>query len=581
MTERSKPNRTLSMDQGPPPAARASAHRWLESYPPDVDWAAEIPAAPAWKLMADAVARFADRPCVDFLDRRFTYREIGDLVDRAAKGLAGLGVKSGTKVGLFLPNCPYSVIFYFAVLKAGGTVVNFNPLYAERELAAQIEDSETDIMVTLDLATLHDKIAALLGGTRLRQVIVCPMQAALPFPRNLLFALAMNRRLTRLPADGRHSSFRRLVDNDGALEPRSIDPRREIALLQYTGGTTGTPKGAMLTHANIHANAVQCARWFTEVRPGGERMVGVLPLFHVFAMTAVMNWSLLFGAEMILLPRFQLERLLRAIHRKRATAIAAVPTILTAINNFPQIKRYDLSSLRVCLAGGAALPLEVQRAFEARTGCRVLQGYGLSECSPVVTCNPMAGPPKPGSIGLPYPQTVVEIMSLERPARPRPIGEKGEICGSGPQVMAGYWRRPEETATTIVDGRLHTGDVGYMDDDGYFFIADRLKELINAAGFKVYPRMVEEAIHTHPAVAECAVIGVPDPYRGETVKAFVMLTAGRTLTAEALSAFLVDKLSPIEIPKQIEFRPALPKTAVGKIDKKALVAEGATKELAG
>lgn len=550
-----------------------AARPWLAHYPPGIRWDSEIPVRPLWHLLDEAVAAFPGRPCIDFLGRRTSYAELGVLVDRAACGLKKLGVGPGTKVGLFLPNCPYFVVFYFATLKTGATVVNFNPLYAEPEVAQQIEDSDTDVMVTLDLAALCQKVTAQIGRTRLRHVVVCPMAAALPFAKGLLFPLARRKDLARVPDDGHHVAYRELMANDGRIAPPELDPHSALALLQYTGGTTGTPKGAMLTHANVYANAVQCSLWFGGTDGATQSMVGVLPLFHVFAMTVVMNWTLRTGAEMILLPRFELKQLLETVHRRRPTALAAVPTLLNAINTCPDLGRYDLSSLRICVTGGASLPAEVRERFESLTGCRVLEGYGLSECAPVACCNPVEGLRKPGSIGLPYPATTIEIRAPEPPHRLLPVGEKGEICVAGPQVMAGYWKRPEATAQVLIDGRLHTGDIGHMDGDGYVFITDRLKEMINAGGFKVYPRMVEEAIYTHPQVAECAVFGVPDPYRGETVKAVVKRMPGAGLTAEELTAFLAERLSPIELPKIIEFRSELPKSPIGKILKTQLVAE--------
>lgn len=562
-----------------PPAARAgaSARPWLAHYPPGIHWDVDIPARPVWHLLDEAVVGFPQRPCIDFLGKRTTYRELGILVDRAAKGLQKLDVGPGTKVGLFLPNCPYSVVFYFAALKAGATVVNYNPLYAEPEIARQIEDSDTDVMVTLDLTALLHKVTAQIGKTRLRHVVVCPMAAALPFAKGLLFPLARRKELARVPDDGCHIAYRDLMANDGRIASPEIDPRGSLAVLQYTGGTTGTPKGAMLTHANVYANAVQSSLWFGGV-DGTQAIVGVLPLFHVFAMTVVMNWTIRVGAEMILLPRFELKQLLETIHRRRPTALAAVPTLLNAINTCPDLARYDLSSLKLCVSGGANLPAEVRDRFEQLTGCRVLEGYGLSECAPVACCNPIEGARKPGSVGLPYPATTIEVRTPEPPYRPVPVGEKGEICVIGPQVMAGYWKRPEATADVLIDGRLHTGDVGHIDEDGYVFITDRLKEMINAGGFKIYPRMVEEAIYAHPQVAECAVFGVPDSYRGETVKAVVRLVPGAALTAEGLSTFLAERLSPIELPKIIEFRAELPKSAIGKILKTQLVAEHAAGE---
>jgi len=555
-------------------AVRGGAtHRWLAAYPDDVNWRAPIPARSLPDLWDEAARRFADKPCIDFLDKRYTYAEVGRLIDRAAKGLQKLGVGPGTKVGLFLPNTPYFVILYFATLKAGATVVNYNPLYAEREILHQIEDSETDIMVTLDLRVLLGKLDPLLAKSRLKTVIVCPMAAILPFPKNLLFPIARRKDVASVPSDGRHIRFADLIANDGRVEWQAIDPAGTIALLQYTGGTTGVPKGAMLTHANVTANAEQLRLWAPGVTPGQERILGVLPLFHVFAMTVVMTHGVLNGCEMVLLPRFELDKLLGVIQRKRPTVFVGVPTLYGAINTHPEAAHTDLRSLRYCLSGGAPLPVEVKHAFERLTGCTLVEGYGLSESSPVATCNPFKGANKPGSIGLPLPGTTVEIVSLDGDDRVMGVGERGEITIRGPQVMQGYWKRPEETERVLRGGRLHTGDVGTMDEDGYVFVVDRLKELILAGGYNVYPRNVEEAIYMHPAIAECAVIGVPDSYRGQTVKAFLVLRQGMSLDAESLKAFLADKLSPIEMPRQVEVRASLPKTAIGKILKKTLLAE--------
>ena len=547
---------------------------WLKSYPPGIDWGAPIAVKPMHALMDDAAARYARRPCIDFLGRRYSFAEIGALVNRAAKGFKALGVGPGIKVGLCLPNTPYYVICYFAALKAGGTLVNFNPLYSGRELTHQIEDSESDIMVTLDIASLYDKLAGILGQSRLEKLIVCRMAAALPFPRNLFYPLVMRHEVAPVPRDDRHVPFERLIGNDGAFAADPIDPHKAIALLQYTGGTTGVPKGAMLTHANLYANAEQCARWFAHAGEGPRRTLGVLPFFHVFAMTVVMNWAVHEGAEMILLPRFQLTDLLKTITAKKPTAMPGVPTLFNAILNAPDLAKYDLRSLHYCVSGGASLPTPLRLAFEQATGARLLEGYGLSETSPVVCCNPVEGEARAGSIGLPYPATEIRILSIDPPRHPLGIGETGEICIAGPQVMAGYWKRPDETAKVMIDGYLATGDVGHMDKDGYVFVTDRLKDMINASGFKIYPRNIEEAILLNPAVLECAVVGIPDPYRGQTVKAFVALKTGARLSAEELTAFLTDKLSPIEMPKLIEFRESLPKTTVGKISKKLLLEEG-------
>ncbi len=557
------------------PATQASPELpWLNSYPPGIDWAAPIAVRPMHELMDEAVRRHGRKPCIDFLGKRYSYADIGALVNRAAKGFRALGVRPGIKVGLCLPNTPYYVICFFAVLKAGGTLVNFNPLYAEREMLHQIEDSECDMMVSLDLVSLYSRIGNLVGHCRLKKVVICRMAEALPFPRSLLYPWVMRRDLARVPADNVHVPFDRLIANDGVIEAAPIEAKTAVALLQYTGGTTGVPKGAMLTHANLYANAEQCARWFAHVGDGPKRTLGVLPLFHVFAMTVVMNWAVHEGAEMVLLPRFEVADLLKTIARKKPTAMPGVPTLFNAILNAPDLTKYDLTSLHYCISGGASLPSELRAAFERATGAKLLEGYGLSETSPVVCCNPVEGESRAGSVGIPYPATFVRIYSLDTPRHALPIGETGEICVSGPQVMAGYWKHAEETAQMMIDGFFATGDVGHMDKDGYVFITDRLKDMINASGFKIYPRNVEEAILLNPAVLECAVVGIPDPYRGQTVKAFVALKPGAALSAEALTAFLADKLTPIEMPKQIEFRPSLPKTTVGKISKKMLLEEG-------
>jgi long-chain acyl-CoA synthetase len=552
-----------------------TARPWLEAYPAEIDWHAPFPEHPLYHFLDEAAVRFGDRPAADFLGKKTSYRVLADLVNRAARGLADLGVGKGVRVGLFLPNTPFYVIAYYAVLKAGGTVVNFNPLYAEAEIRHQIEDSGVTMMVTLDLAALYPNVAKFLGRTSLERIVICRMAEILPFPQSVLFPLAKRKEIAAFPADERHILFSRLVENDGRLTPPPIDPREDVAVLQYTGGTTGTPKGAMLTHYNLVANAVQCHRWFHMVESGEERALAVIPFFHVFAMTSIMNFSVKTGTEIVMLPRFDPVQLLKTIHRTKPTFFPSVPTLFTAIKNRPEVGKYDLRSIRRCISGGAPLPLEVKHDFEALTGCQIVEGYGLTETSPTATCNPLATGGKDGSIGIPMPGTTVEIVSLDDGTSPVPLGERGELVISGPQVMKGYWRKPDETAKVLQDGRLRTGDVGYMDADGYIFIVDRIKDLIIAGGYNVYPRNIEEAIYQHPSVLECCIVGVPDAYRGQTVKAFVVLKQGETLSTEALCDFLGDKLSRIEMPKLVEFRAALPKTAVGKISKKALLDEEA------
>jgi long-chain acyl-CoA synthetase len=547
--------------------------QWAKSYPATVKWDADLPAKPLYEIFDDAMHRFGDRPCLDFLDKKYTYREVGRMIDHATAGFQALGVKKGVKVGLFLPNCPQHVVCYYAILKAGGTVVNFSPLYSENELLHQIEDSHTDIMVTLNLKVLYPKMQARLEKSRLKKLVVGTLPEVLPFPKSLLYPLAKAKDIAKVPDDSRHVSFKELLNNDATFDTPTIDVNEDIAVLQYTGGTTGVAKGAMLTHANLYANAVQAALWFTMVEPGQERMLSVLPFFHVFAMTVCMNMSVHIGAEIIMLPRFELVPVLKVIDKKRPTMLPGVPTMYTAINNYPELSKYDLTSIKGCISGAAPMPLEVRQRFEALTGCSLVEGYGLTEASPVVCCNPLDGDNKENSVGLPMPQTRVVITDRDDPHKVMPQGEIGEICIEGPQVMKGYWNRPDATKDVLIDGRLHTGDVGYLDEDGYTFIIDRIKDLILVGGFNVYPRNVEEGIYKHPAVEEVTVIGLPDEYQGQSVKAFVKLKKGENLGADQLVAFLRDHLGKHEIPRHIEFRSELPKTMVGKLSKKELVAE--------
>lgn len=516
---------------------------------------------------------FGERNCINFLGRITSYREVADLSDRMAKGLQDLGVEKGDRVGLFLPNSPYAVIAYFGVLKAGAIVVNFNPLYADEEVRKQIDDSGVKIMVTLDLKMMLPKLQRMLGRPPLEKIVVCSMSDALPFPKSQLFRVFKRSEIARVPDAEEVVSYDSLVDNDGDYLRHLLDARTDIAVLQYTGGTTGVPKGAMLTHANIAVNARQVAMWDGDPAAQQERVLGVLPLFHVFAMTVVMNAAIVVAAEMILLPRFDVVTTLKTIQKNKPTQFPGVPTLFNAIDQESTADKYDLSSINICISGGAPLPLKIKQAFEKRTGCKLVEGYGLSESSPVAACNPVEGVNKEGSIGVPLPQTSLEIRALDDPDKLMPPGESGEVCIVGPQVMAGYWERPDETARTIRNGRLHTGDIGYMDEDGFTFIIDRLKDMIICSGYNVYPRTIEEAIYRHPAVAEVTVVGIQDDYRGEAPKAFIRLKDGQELDPDALKAFLKDKISPIEMPQEIEFRDELPKTMIGKLSKKELVAE--------
>lgn len=551
-------------------------HAWIKSYPQGVDWHMALEPAPLFHLIESAAARSPDRPCTTFLGRTLTYGEIGALVDRAAAGLQQIGVVKGTKVGLFLPNSPTFVIYYFAVLKAGGVVVNYNPLYSLDELTFQVKDSETELMITLDLKVLFDKVEHLVAKKTLKGAVVCSFPALLPAAKAVLFKLFKGKELAKPHASPVRDRLRlesEVLTDPALFEPVPIDPETDIAVLQYTGGTTGTPKGAMLTHANVYLNVEQIAAWAPGLVHGQERVLAALPFFHVFAMTVVMNLGIKIAAEMILMPRFVLAEALDLITRHKATLMPGVPTLFNAILNHPKIGSYNLGSLKICISGGAALPAEVRDGFMAATGCELVEGYGLSEASPVVTCNPLEGIVKHGSIGLPLPGTVLSLRDLSDPTREVPRGERGEICVAGPQVMRGYWNRPAETAAQFAGGFLRTGDVGVMDDDGFFYVVDRIKDLIICSGYNVYPRRIEEALYEHAAVEEAVVIGIPDRYRGEAPKAFVKLKAGQAATKEELMAYLEIKISKLELPADIAFRDALPKTMIGKLSKKELKAE--------
>jgi len=525
-------------------------------------------------LLDHAVERHGAWPAVDFMGRKWTYREIGDLARRAARGLQDLGVRPGTRVGLCLPNTPYYVVAYFAVLRIGGVVVNFNPLYTERELEHQVVDSGVEVMIASDLAMSLPKIEPLIGRTALRRVVVCPIAGVLPALKGTAYRLLKRKDIAHEPHDLRFVRFAQLTARDADPDPVARDPH-DLAVLQYTGGTTGVPKGAMLSHANLAANSAQMIAHVGHMPERQERTLGVLPMFHVFALTTVLNYSVETAAEMILLPRFEMKSFLETAKRTRPTQFFGVPTLYAALNKVDLHGEFD--EVRVCISGGAPLPLDIRQTFEKRTGVRVVEGYGLSEASPIIACNPLEGLVKDNSCGPAFPGTAIEIRDPDDIHRIMPQGERGEVCARGPQVMKGYWNRPQETEATFIYGALRTGDVGYLDKDGYLFLVDRIKDLILCSGYNVYPRVIEDALYEHPAVAEAVVIGVPDPYRGQSPKAFVALHPERIVGEEELMEFLKTRISKIEMPSQIEFRAALPKTMVGKLSKKELVAEEAAR----
>jgi len=560
---------------------------WIKSYPAGVRWDIEIVPTAVQQVLDDSAAKWADRPALEFMGKRITYAELKSLSDRAAQGLQALGVGPGIHVGLYLPNTPHYVIAFFGVLKAGGTVVNYSPLDAAQVLEHKIADSRTDVLLTLDLAALYPQMAAMLGKTRLKKLVVGNMAEMSPAPDAVAAQMKAGKLTVETAKDDRHVSFAALLDNDGDYVAHPVaDPREQVAVLQYTGGTTGLPKGAMLTHGNLTG---ACAQYTESVQgtprvldEGRERILAVLPPFHIYALSVNMMLGIRLGAELILHPRFDAEAALKDISSKKVTSFPGVPTMFTALLAHPDIGKYDLSSLKYCGSGGAPLPLEVAQRFRQATGCPLSEGWGMTETSPTGTFTPVHGARKANSCGIPLPRIEIRMLDIENPSRYVELGQRGELCIRGPNVMKGYWNKPDATAeVTTFDGMLRTGDVAIMDEDGFVFIVDRTKDMILCSGFNVYPRNLEDAIYQHPAVAEVTVIGVHDEYRGQSPKAFVKLKPGASpFSLAELQAFLKDKLGKHEMVHALDIRAELPKTPVGKLSKKELYDEEKAK-LAG
>jgi long-chain acyl-CoA synthetase len=561
---------------------------WIASYPTGVRWDMEIVPRPVQSILAETVAKWPDNPALQFMGRRIRYRELRDLVRRAAKGLQRLGVGPGVHVGLYLPNTPHYVIAFFGVLEAGGTVVNYSPLDAAKVLEHKIEDSRSDFLVTLDLAALYPQTTGLLAKTRLKKLIVGSLAEMSGAPEAVAAQMAAGKQLVEVPLDDRHLSFAQLLDNDGRPVVHPIaDPADALAVLQYTGGTTGQPKGAMLSHANLSAACDQYWETISRTTPpvlveGGERVLAVLPPFHIYALTVNMLLGIRAAAELILHVRFDPEAALKDISALKVTSFPGVPTMFTALLAHPDIAKYDLRSLKFCGSGGAPLPLEVAQRFE-QVACPLSEGWGMTETSPTGTFTPVYGKRKAGSCGLPMPRIVIKMLDIADPTRYVPLGERGEMCISGPNVMKGYWNNPEATAAALTsDGLMRTGDVAWMDAAGFITIVDRTKDMILCSGFNVYPRNLEEAIYEHPAVAEVTVIGIHDEYRGQSPKAFVKLKPGAAaFTLAELQAFLKSRLGKHEMVQALDIRAELPKTPVGKLSKKELYEEEEKKRAAG
>ena len=558
---------------------------WLKSYESHVPPSIAYPPAPLYQFMDDAAKKYPNNTAIIYggvvhqlggalLDAKMTFQQLQDLTNRFAAALQSLGVKKGDRVALFLPNCPQFPIAYYATHKAGGIVVPCNPLYVARELEHQVNDSGAETIVVL--SRFYPIVKKIREHTKLKNVIVTNVKEYFPGLLKTLFTLAMEKKEGhRVDITGEANTywFQDLIAKAPAT-PQPVDVKpQDTAVLLYTGGTTGVPKGAELSHRNIVANAVQCKNWLG-AREGQEIGLTSLPLFHSYGMTTCMNLCMCIGGAMLLIPNPRdMDHVLKAINKHHPTMFPGVPTMYVAINNYPDISKYNLKSIRACVSGAAGLPVDVQKKFQELTGGRLVEGYGLSETSPVTHANPVFGNNKIGTIGVPWPDTEAKIMDLETGTKEMPLGEIGELVIRGPQVMKGYWNMPAETAIALRNGWLYTGDMATMDAEGYFKIVDRKKDMIIAGGYNIYPRDVEEVLYEHPKVMEVVVAGIPDPYRGETVKAYIILKAGETATEREIIDFCRDKMAKYKVPTAVEFRTELPKTIVGKILRRMLVEE--------
>lgn len=556
-------------------------HRaWFASYPPDVPKTLEpYPETSVFSMLEGAAARHPDRPAIAFFGKHVSYADLLREVERFSAVLAGLGVKKGDRVGLLLPNCPQYVIAFYATVRLGAIVVGNNPLYTKRELAHQLKDAGIKVVVVLD--QLYPSFDAVREQVGFRQVIVTKLTDYMRFPLNLLAPLKFRRDAKHegkpwppVPKDADVKWWTGVMRSAGPTPPPvEIDSSTDPAGFIYTGGTTGLSKGAMLSHSNMVANATQGASWFPTIVDGEDAIMCVLPFFHSFGMLA-MNLGVLKAAKLILLPRFELHMVLKQVQKERPTLFPGVPRLYIALNEAPESRKYDLHSIKACVSGAAPLPTAVAQGFKEITGgAELVEGYGLTECSPVTHANPFNGERKPGMIGLPIPDTECKIVDLLDADREMPAGERGELCIRGPQVMLGYWNRPEETALVIRNGWLHTGDIAVMDEGGYFAIVDRMKDMIIVSGFNVYPTEVEDVLYHHPKISKVCVAGIPDEKTGEAVKAYIVLKEGETATAEEIVAWCRDPeqgLTGYRVPKLIEFRDSLPETLVGKVLRRVL-----------
>ncbi|WP_342505358.1 AMP-binding protein [Sporosarcina sp. FSL K6-2383] len=552
-----------------------TAKPWLDLYPSEIAKTLDYEQIPIQEYLTRSGKKYPEKIAMHFMGKDITYKEFHESALKFANYLKSLGIEKGDRVAIMLPNCPQGAIAYFGILYIGAIVVQTNPLYTERELSFQMVDSGSKAIISLDI--LFPRISKIIKNTELEHVIITGIKDYLPFPKNLIYPFIQKKEYgmtVKVEHRGMNHLFTEIMKiSKPTPVSYAFDYDEDIALLQYTGGTTGPPKGVMLTHANLNANVKMCDEWLYKCEEGKETVMAILPFFHVYGMTTVLVLSVMLSNKMVIIPKFDFETALKTIDKQKPTLFPGAPTIYIGLLNHPDLAKYDLSSVKACISGSAALPVEVQDKFEKITGGKLVEGYGLTETSPVTHANLVWGTERvKASIGIPWPDTDSCILGPDS-SEPLANGEIGEIAVKGPQVMKGYWNRPEDTEQTFRDGWFLTGDLGYMDDKGYFYVVDRKKDMIIASGFNIYPREIEEVLYEHEAIQECVVAGVPDPYRGETVKAYVVLKDGASVTEEQLDEYCRENLASFKVPRKYEFRSELPKTAVGKILRRALVDE--------
>ncbi|MCZ0873723.1 long-chain-fatty-acid--CoA ligase [Peribacillus sp. AS_2] len=549
---------------------------WQAIYPEQIPAVLSYEDKPLYSFLKESAEEFPDKVSIHFQGKELTFREVHESALKFADYLKSIGLQKGERVAVMLPNCPQGVISFFGILMAGGVVVQTNPTYTERELEYQMKDSGAKMILVMDI--LFPRVSAVASRTDIEHIIVTAIKEYLPFPKNLIYPFIQKKQygiVINVEHEGNHHLFSEIMKRKITEEVDTvpIDVNNDLALLQYTGGTTGFPKGVMLTHKNLLANTKMCNAWLYKNKRGEERILAILPFFHVYGMTTVLVLSVMEGNTMIIMPKFDVEATLKTIQKQKPTMFPGAPTMYIGLLNHPDIAKYDLSSINACISGSASLPLEVQEQFEKITGGKLVEGYGLSETSPVTHANFIWDQPRvKGSVGLPWPDTDSAILSLESNEE-LPPNEIGEIAIKGPQVMKGYWNRPDETEKTFKNGWLLTGDLGYMDEQGFFYVVERKKDTIIAGGFNIYPREVEEVLYEHEAIQEVVVAGIPDPYRGETVKAYVVLKKNARVTEEELNEFARKNLASYKVPRSYEFRDELPKTTIGKILRRVLIEE--------